>query len=77
MSGNGDLIFPGGGYIGSQYGSSGWIVTPPAAVGGIASADGQQYIQINDGQGIFIGTSYPLSTHEWTFGRDGGLIFPE
>lgn len=77
LSGNGDLIFPGGGYIGSQYGSSGWIVTPPAAVGGIASADGQQYIQINDGQGIFIGTSYPLSTYEWTFGRDGGLIFPD
>ena len=77
LSGNGDLTFPGGGYIGSQYGSSGWIVTPPAAVGGIASADGQQYIQINDGQGIFIGTNYPLSTHEWTFGRDGGLIFPD
>ena len=77
LSGNGDLTFPGGGYIGSQYGSSGWLVTPPNGTGGIASADGQQYIQINDGQGIFIGTNYPLSTHEWTFGRDGGLIFPD
>jgi len=74
---NGDLAFPGGGYIGSQYGVSGWVVTPPAAAGGIASADGQQYIQINDGQGIFIGTNWPLSAHEWTFGRDGGLIFPD
>jgi hypothetical protein len=77
LSSNGDLTFPGGGYIGSQYGSSGWVVTPPGGTGGIASADGQQYIQINDGQGIFIGTSYPLSPHEWTFGKDGGLIFPD
>jgi hypothetical protein len=76
LSGNGDLTFPGGGYIGSQYGSSGWLVTPPNGTGGIASADGQQYIQINDGQGIFIGTNYPF-THEWTFGTDGGLIFPD
>jgi hypothetical protein len=76
LSNNGDLTFPGGGYIGSQYDSSGWLVTPPNGTGGIASTDGQQYIQINDGQGIFIGTNYPF-THEWTFGTDGGLIFPD
>jgi hypothetical protein len=76
LSSNGDLTFPGGGYIGTQYGGTGWLVTPSAA-GGIASADGEQYIQINDGQGIFIGTNWPSSAHEWTFGRDGGLTFPD
>jgi len=75
LSGDGNLTFPGGGYIGSQYGTPGWIVTPPDQ-GGIASTDGQQYIQINNNQGIFIGTSWPLSAYEWTFGRDGGLKFP-
>jgi hypothetical protein len=76
LCGNGDLTFPGGGYIGTQYGGTGWLVTP-AAAGGIASADGEQYIQINNGQGIFIGTNWPSSAHEWTFGRDGGLTFPD
>lgn len=76
LSGDGNLTFEGGGYIGSQYGAPGWLVTP-AAAGGIASADGQQYIQINNDQGIFIGTSWPLSAYEWTFGRDGGLKFPD
>jgi hypothetical protein len=76
LSSNGNLTFPGGEYIGSQYGAPGWFVTPPAA-GGIASADGQQYIQINNNQGIFIGTSWPLSAREWQFGRDGNLTFPD
>ena len=76
LSSDNNLIFPGGGYIGSQYGAPGWVVTP-AAAGGIASADGQQYIQINNGQGIFIGTNWPSSAREWTFGRDGGLTFPD
>ena len=75
LSSNGDLTFPGGGYIGSQYGADGWFVTPPAQ-GGIASADGQQYIQINNGQGIFIGTGWPDNSHEWTFGTDGTTLFP-
>ena len=76
LSSNGNLTFPGGEYIGSQYGAPGWFVTPPAA-GGIASADGEQYIQINNGQGIYIGTSWPLSAQEWQFGRDGNLTFPD
>ena len=76
LSSDNNLVFPGGGYIGSQYGAAGWIVTPPAA-GGLASADGEQYIQINNGQGIFIGTSWPASPHEWAFGRDGNLTFPD
>ena len=76
LSSDNNLIFPGGEYIGYQYGAPGWFVTP-AAAGGIASADGQQYIQINNGQGIFIGTNWPSSAREWTFGRDGGLTFPD
>ena len=76
LSSDNNLIFPGGEYIGYQYGVPGWFVTP-AAAGGIASTDGEQYIQINNGQGVLIGTNWPLSAHEWAFGRDGGLTFPD
>ena len=80
----GNVIFPTGSQITNGYpgthGSVGdgtsWFVTPSGSSGGVASADGQQYIQINDGQGVLIGTGWTGSGHEWTFGRDGNLTFP-
>lgn len=74
------LIFPQGSYIGPKYddGDS-WFVTPTANSGGVASADGQQYVQVNNGIGVSIGTGYPDYAHEWTFGTEmslGNLTLP-
>jgi hypothetical protein len=78
FSNNGELTLPSGGYIGTAYSDSNsvWFVPPTSGVGGLASADGQQYIQISNNQGIYIGTGYGVSTKEWQFGRDGVLTFP-
>jgi hypothetical protein len=80
----GNLIFPTGSQIVNGYpGTHGtvgdgtsWFATPPGSSGGVASADGQQYVQVNDGSGVFIGTAWTGSGHEWAFGRDGSLTMP-
>ena len=80
----GNLIFPTGGQIVNGYpgahGSVGdgqsWLVTPSGGVGGVASADGQQYLQVNDGSGVLIGTGWTGAGHEWTFNTDGSTTFP-
>jgi hypothetical protein len=79
FSNNGTLSLPGGGYIGSDvYGDPGspWFVPPAAGLGGLASADGQQYIQISNNQSIYIGTSFGVSNYEWEFRRNGTIKFP-
>jgi hypothetical protein len=76
---NGTLSLPGGGYIGGDvYGDPGspWFVPPAAGLGGLASADGQQYIQISNNQSIYIGTSFGVSNYEWEFRRNGTIKFP-
>jgi hypothetical protein len=80
----GNLIFPTGSQIVNGYpgtnGSVGdgqsWFVTPSGDGGGLASADGQQYLQVNNGQSVLIGTGWPATAHEWAFGRDGTMLFP-
>ena len=42
----------------------------------LASADGEQYIQVSDNSPIYIGTGWPDSLHEWQFGTDGKLTVP-
>jgi hypothetical protein len=74
----GNLNLPSGGYIGDAYGAptSPWFVPPASTPGGLASNDRRQYIQIGDGTGIYIGTSYPSPGYEWEFRRDGIIKFP-
>ena len=79
----GTLTFPTGslirnGYPGPAGGSgdsSSWFVASTAG-GGVASADGKQYVQV-DNVGLFMGTNFTTSTgYEWVFGNDGNLTFP-
>jgi hypothetical protein len=80
----GTLTFPTGSQILNGYpgpsGSSGdgqsWFVTPSNNGGGIASVDGQQYVQVDNTQGVLIGTAWPGPGYEWNFGRDGNLTLP-
>ena len=77
-NGVGSLTFPQSSYIGPLYDvNDSWFVTSPVGPGGIASADGQQYIGVNNGSDVLIGTGWPLSAHEWAFGADGSLRFPD
>jgi hypothetical protein len=82
LSSNGDLIFPTGskiskGYPGEIQDGSSWFVSPTGGhPGGLASADGEQYVQVGDNSNIYIGTSWPDSLHEWIFGTDGKLTVP-
>jgi hypothetical protein len=72
------LEFPQSSYIGPLYtANDSWFVTSPVEPGGIASADGQQYIQVNNGSDVLIGTGWPLSAHEWVFDINGNLRFPD
>jgi len=78
---NGDLIFPTGskiskGYPGEIQDGSSWFVSPTGQVGGLASADGQQYVQVGDNSNVYIGTGWPDSLHEWIFRTDGKLTVP-
>lgn len=78
---DGNTIFPTGSQISSNYpgftadGQS-WFVTPSGNAGGVASADGQQYVQVNNGYGVEIGTAWPGNAHAWHFGLDGKTYFP-
>jgi hypothetical protein len=80
---NGTLTLPNSGKISSSYPPGGsptgeaWFVTSASNSGGIASADGRQYIQVNNGQPIIIGTGWPTTHFEWRFGLDGTLTFPD
>ena len=84
FSSTGNLTFPTGASIVNGYpGAHGtigdgesWFVTPSTQAGGIASADGQQYLQVNNGQGVLIGTAWTGSGYQWTFGQDGSLTMP-
>jgi len=81
LSSNGDLTFPTGskisrGYPGLTQDDSSWFVAPTGQTGGLASADGEQYIQLGDNSPIYIGTGWPDSYHEWIFGTDGKLTVP-
>ena len=81
LSSNGDLIFPTGskiskGYAGLTQDDSSWFVAPTGQYGGLASADGEQYIQLGDNSNVYIGTSWPGNLHEWIFGTDGKLTVP-
>jgi len=75
----GNLNLPSGGYIGDAYGdpTSPWFVPPSNHPGGLASADGQQYVQICNDNSIYIGTSYPSPGYEWEFRRNGSIKFPD
>jgi len=78
---DGNLTFPTGskiskGYPGQIQDGSSWFVAPAGDWGGLASADGEQYVQIGNNNDIYIGTNWPNSLHEWIFGRDGTTIFP-
>ena len=78
---NGDLIFPtdskiSKGYPGEIQDGSSWFVSPTGQVGGLASADGQQYVQVGDNSNVYIGTGWPDSLHEWIFRTDGKLTVP-
>lgn len=80
---DGNLTFPTGasitnGYPGGTVGDGqGWFVTPSGNGGGVASADGQQYVQVNNGYGVEIGTGWPGNAHAWHFGLDGNLTLPD
>ena len=81
LSSNGDLIFPTGskiskGYPGLTQDDSSWFVSPTGQVGGLASADGKQYVQVGDNSNVYIGTNWPDNLHEWIFGTDGKLTVP-
>ena len=81
LSSDGNLIFPTGskisrGYPGLPQDDSSWFVAPTGQFGGLVSADGEQYIQLGDNSPIYIGTGWPDSAHEWTFGTDGTTLFP-
>jgi hypothetical protein len=78
---DGNLAFPAGskisnGYPGLAQDGSSWFITPSGGSGGLVSADGEQYIQVNDNSEIYIGTGWPDNNYEWTFGRDGNLTIP-
>jgi hypothetical protein len=65
------------GSFGSSGDGSGWFVTPPSQPGGVASANGEQYIQINNGVHVEIGTNYTSSSgNTWLFDQSGRTIFP-
>ena len=81
LSSDGNLIFPTGskisrGYPGLPQDDSSWFVAPTGQLGGLVSADGEQYIQLGDNSPIYIGTGWPDSAHEWIFGTDGTTLFP-
>ena len=85
LDSSGSVTFPGNGQIRNGYpgltGSSGdgsnWFVTPPSQPGGVASADGEQYIQINNNLDIEIGTNYTSSSgNSWSFRQDGTTTLP-
>ena len=65
------------GSYGSSNDGSSWFVTPPSQPGGVASANGEQYIQINNGVHVEIGTNYTSSSgYAWLFDQNGNTIFP-
>lgn len=67
--------FPGSN--GSTGDGSSWFVTPPSQPGGVASADGEQYIQVNNGVHVEIGTNYTSSSgNTWVFDENGNTTFP-
>ena len=78
----GNLTSPTGasitnGYPGGTIGDGqGWFVTPSGNAGGVASADGQQYVQVNNGYGVEIGTGWTGNAHVWHFGLNGNLTLP-
>jgi hypothetical protein len=82
---SGSVVLPTDGQLRNGYpgnaGSSGdgssWFVTPPSQPGGVASADGEQYIQVNNGVHVEIGTNYTSSSgYTWIFDESGNTIFP-
>jgi hypothetical protein len=82
---SGSILLPSAGQLRNgfpgSYGSSGdgssWFVTPPSQFGGVASADGEQYIQINNNLDVEITTNYTSSSgNSWYFDQSGRTIFP-
>jgi hypothetical protein len=51
-------------------------VSPSGSLGGLTSADGEQYIQISDDNEIYIGLGWPTNPVEWIFNRSGILTLP-
>jgi len=64
------------GYPGLTQDGSSWFVSPSGSAGGLASTDGQQYIQISDNGEIYIGLGWPDNAVEWIFNRNGNLTLP-
>jgi hypothetical protein len=64
------------GYPGLTQDGSSWFVAPSGSLGGLASTDGQQYIQIGDNSEIYIGLGWPNNAVEWIFNRNGSLTLP-
>jgi hypothetical protein len=64
------------GYPGLTQDGSSWFVSPSGSLGGLASTDGQQYIQIGDNSEIYIGLGWPNNAVEWIFNRNGSLTLP-
>jgi hypothetical protein len=83
FSSTGNLTFPTGASIVNGYpgpaGSAGdgqsWFVTSTNS-GGVASPDGKQYVQVDNG-GLVIGTNYTASSgNEWVFSQTGIMSLP-
>ena len=64
------------GYPGLTQDGSSWFVSPSGSTGGLASTDGEQYIQIGDNSEIYIGLGWPDNLVEWIFNRNGTLTLP-
>jgi hypothetical protein len=64
------------GYPGEAQDGSSWFVSPSGSIGGLASTDGEQYIQIGDNNEIYIGLGWPDNLVEWIFNRSGTLTLP-
>jgi hypothetical protein len=64
------------GYPGQTQDGSSWFVSPSGSLGGLTSADGEQYIQISDDNEIYIGLGWPTNPVEWIFNRSGILTLP-
>jgi len=80
----GNVTFPTGASIVNGYpgpdgevgGGQSWFVTSNIA-GGVASSDGKQYVQVDNGGTIYIGTNYTANTgNNWMFSQNGIMSLP-
>ena len=84
LDSGGNITFPTGASIVNGYpgpdgdvgGGQSWFVTSNIA-GGVASSDGKQYVQVDNGGTIYIGTNYTANTgNTWMFSQNGIMSLP-